>query len=133
MRVAAFLTLLASLGFAAPANAFETDTAVLQALDKVTARVSTFEAPVDDIVRFGALVIRVRHCNRTPPEEQPESTAFLEIDELKTGEEPAVLFTGWMFASSPAVSAIEHPVYDVWLLECVQRAEQEAGSEESSG
>ena len=103
-------------------SGFETDTAVLQALDKVTARVSTFDAPVNDIVRFGALAIRVRHCDRTPPEERPESTAFLEIDELKTGEEPAVLFTGWMFASSPAVNAIEHPVYDVWLLECANRS-----------
>ncbi len=106
---------------AVPSHAFQTDTAVLQALDKVTARVSTFDAQVNEIVRFGALAIRVRHCDRTPPEERPESTAFVEIDELKPGEEASVLFTGWVFASSPAVHAVEHPVYDVWLLECVNR------------
>lgn len=92
--------------------------AVLQGLDKVTARVSTFEAPVGEKVRFGALSIRVRHCDRTPPEEAPESAAFLEIDEVKPGEEPVEIFTGWMFASSPALNALEHAVYDVWVLRC---------------
>ncbi len=119
--LAAFMA-SAFVGVAAvPSHAFQTDTAVLQALDKVTARVSTFDAQVNEIVRFGALAIRVRHCDRTPPEERPESTAFVEIDELKPGEEASVLFTGWVFASSPAVHAVEHPVYDVWLLECVNR------------
>lgn len=121
------LTLFAVNG----AMAFETDTAVLQALDKVTARVSTFDAPVGEVVRFGALAIRVRHCDRTPPEESPEATGFIEIDELKTGEEPSVLFTGWMFASTPSVNAIEHPVYDVWLLDCVnRRSEPESSTSE---
>ena len=55
---------------------------------------------------------------RTPPQEAPESAAFLEIDEAKQGEEPVALFTGWMFASSPGLNALEHPVYDVWVLEC---------------
>ncbi|MEQ8603827.1 MAG: DUF2155 domain-containing protein [Marivibrio sp.] len=100
--------------------------AVLQGLDKVTARVSTFEAPVGETVTFGALQIRVRHCDRTPPQEAPESAAFLEIDEVKQGEEPAALFTGWMFASSPGLNALEHPVYDVWVLQC-KGAELEGG------
>lgn len=103
---------------AMPAGAVPRATAVLQGLDKVTARVSTFEAPVGESVRFGALRITARHCDRTPPQEAPESSAFLEIDEVKEGEEPVPLFTGWMFASSPGLNALEHPVYDIWVLEC---------------
>jgi len=93
--------------------------AVLQGLDKITARVSKFEAPVDSPVHFGSLSIRVRDCEKSSPEETPESAAFLEIDEKRPGEEKAKrLFSGWMFASSPALSALEHPVYDVNLLDC---------------
>ncbi len=92
--------------------------AVLQALDKITGRVRTIEAPVPQVVRFGTLDIRVRVCRKRPPEEPPESAAFLEITELKQGEAPKQLFSGWMFASSPAVSAIEDPVYDVWVIDC---------------
>ena len=95
---------------------------VMQGLDKVTARVSTFEAPIGVTVRFGTLSITMRGCNRTPPEEPPESAAFLDIYEARTGEDPVSLFRGWMFASSPALSALEHPVYDVWVLECVRTA-----------
>ncbi|SRR5258708_6837195 len=93
-------------------------TAVLQALDKITGRVRTIEAPVAQQVRFGTLDIRVRTCRKRPPEEPPESAAFLEITEFKQGETPKPLFSGWMFASSPAVSAIEDPVYDVWVIDC---------------
>ena len=92
--------------------------ALLQGLDKITARVSKFEAPVGTPVRFGTLSIRVRDCQKNPPEETPESAAFLEIDELRPGEASLRVFSGWMFASSPALSALEHPVYDVNLLDC---------------
>ncbi|MDA0785306.1 MAG: DUF2155 domain-containing protein [Proteobacteria bacterium] len=94
--------------------------AVLQGLDKVTARISTFEAPFDVPVRFGSLVIQARACHKAPPTEPPESTAFLEIDETFETARPRDLFTGWMFASSPAVSALEHPVYDVWVVDCMK-------------
>lgn len=92
--------------------------ALLQGLDKITARVSKFEAAVGEPVRFGTLSIRVRDCEKNPPEEAPESAAFVEIDEMRSGAERKRLFSGWMFASSPALSALEHPVYDVTLLEC---------------
>jgi hypothetical protein len=92
--------------------------ALLQGLDKITARVSKFETPVGTPVRFGTLSIRVRDCEKNPPEETPESAAFLEIDEVRPGEVNLRLFSGWMFASSPALSALEHPVYDVNLLDC---------------
>ncbi len=94
------------------------DTAILQGLDKVTARVSTIEAPLGDTVKFGALEIIVRACDKRPPEETPESAAFLDIWEVRPGEPAISNFRGWMFASSPALSAMEHPVYDVWVLDC---------------
>ena len=118
MRVAVLL--LPALVAAIPARA-ET-VAVLQGLDKTTARISKFEAPLDRAVRFGELVITVRACIKHPPEEEPESAAFLQIDELRQGERNAVIsrrvFSGWMFASSPALSALENSIYDVGVLDC---------------
>ncbi len=104
------------------------DVAVLQGLDKVTARISTIDAPIDDRIRFGTLSIVVRHCRKTPPEEPPETTAFLEIDDIRPGEQPVRLFSGWMFASSPALSALEHPVYDVWVIGCNRRSTSDGSS-----
>ena len=101
-----------------PASASAQHVAVLQGLDKITARVTTIEAPVGQSVRFGTLDITVKRCRKRPPEETPETTAYLEIRERRTGEHPADLFAGWMFASSPAVSSMEHPVYDVWVTDC---------------
>jgi hypothetical protein len=92
--------------------------AVLQALDKVTARVTTIDAPLNETVKYNTLEIIVRACDKKPPEETPESTAFLDIWEARPGEPMQGVFRGWMFASSPAVSAMEHPVYDVWVLDC---------------
>ena len=93
--------------------------ALLQGLDKITARVSKFEAPVGTPVRFGTLSIRVRDCEKNPPEDPPESAAFLEIDELRPGEASLRVFSGWMFASSPALSALENPIYDINVLDCM--------------
>ncbi|KZC98336.1 DUF2155 domain-containing protein [Oceanibaculum pacificum] len=92
--------------------------AVLQGLDKVTARVSTFEAPVGEDVSFGSLHIVTRTCKKRPPEETPESAAFLEIYDQKPGEQAQTLFSGWMFASSPALNPLHHAVYDVWVIDC---------------
>ncbi|HEC90808.1 MAG TPA: DUF2155 domain-containing protein [Alphaproteobacteria bacterium] len=98
------------------------DIAVLQGLDKVTARVSTIEAPVGDTVKFGTLEIIARVCDKRPPEETPESAAFLDIWEVRPGEPAVSVFRGWMFASSPALSALEHPVYDIWVVDCKNRS-----------
>jgi hypothetical protein len=131
MRALIGLALVLSAVFGAPrAVAYSGDLVVMQGLDKVTARVSTFEAPLGGTVRFGTLSITVQRCERTPPEEPPESTVFLEIFEIRPDKDPTPLFRGWMFASSPALSALEHPVYDVWVLECKRTApppEAEAG------
>lgn len=94
--------------------------AVLQGLDKITARVSELPVRNGETVQFGGLVIRVSACNRRPPEEPPEATAFIEVGDAKQTP-PTLLFRGWMFASSPAVSAFEHPVYDVRVLRCLVR------------
>jgi len=96
--------------------------AVLQGLDKTTARVSTVEAPLGEAIRFGTLVIKARACVKKPPEEPPDTAAFLEIDEARPLGEQSTdlqhLFSGWMFAQSPSLSTLEHPVYDVTVLDC---------------
>lgn len=112
-----------ALGMAgAPAWADPYDVAVLQALDKVTAQVSTLEAPVGESVRFGTFEIIARHCDKRPPEETPESAAFLDVWEVRPGEAAVTLFRGWMFASSPGLHALEHPVYDLWVLDCKNKS-----------
>jgi len=111
--------LLAAAALPARADDQSFDTAVLQGLDKVTGRVQKIEAPVGATIHFGTLEIIARTCRKHPPEEQPEAAAFLDIWEIKQGEPAASLFRGWMFASSPALSALEHPVYDIWVLDCV--------------
>ena len=119
MRPAAWVLLAALSVLALPARA-ET-VAVLQGLDKTTARVSTFDAPVDKSVRFGTLVITVRACVKRPPEEPPQTAAFLQIDEVRPGETTVTskrVFSGWMFASSPAISALDDPIYDITVLDC---------------
>lgn len=91
--------------------------AVLDALDKITAKVTRIELQQDKPIRFGTLDITLRSCHANPPEEAPETAAFLEISETKNLK-TARLFTGWMFASSPSLSALDHPVYDVWVVSC---------------
>lgn len=105
---------------------------LLRALDKVTARVWTLTVPLNRAVAFGTLEIVVRHCDKRPPEEAPEAAAFLEIWEIRSAQLPVSLFKGWMFASSPGLSAIEHPVYDVWVLDCVTSADSSASSSPAS-
>jgi len=96
---------------------------VLRGLDKVTARTRDFEVAIGDMVQFGALSITAQYCRKRPPEETPETYAFLQINDRRTdgfgvdvdGEQ---IFSGWMFASRPAQNPLEHPVYDVWVIDC---------------
>ncbi len=110
--------ILSALLAAATASAAPMKIVVLRGLDKITAHISTFDAPVGQTVNFGALQITARACDKHPPEETPESSAFLEVVEARPGETPQTLFRGWMFASSPALSAMENPIYDLWVLDC---------------
>lgn len=93
--------------------------AVLRTIDKRAARTSTFEVPVDKTVKFGSsLFIKTRACRVSSALDKPEDAAFLQIWERKPKEEAQWVFSGWMFASSPSVSRMDHPVYDVWVIEC---------------
>ncbi|HEY7688397.1 MAG TPA: DUF2155 domain-containing protein [Dongiaceae bacterium] len=118
LRFAAAFPSLMIAALALPAAADPYDTVILETLDKISARVSRMEVPVGTTATFGSLKITPRHCDKRPPEETPESSAFLEIVEELPDEQPKLEFSGWMFASSPALSALDHPVYDVWVVDC---------------
>jgi hypothetical protein len=113
-----FLALLFPFAAYAVVPTVEKPIAILRALDKITARVEELDVPIGRPYKFGTLIITVRGCRVTPPEETPEAAAFIEVNEFKPGEQGAQVFRGWMFASSPALSAMEHPVYDIWVTGC---------------
>ena len=92
--------------------------AELQALDKVTARVSTMRVPVNRPERFGTQTITVQACNARPPDEVPDSAAWLEIADSRAPANGAAVFRGWMFANAPGVNMLQHPVYDIRLMDC---------------
>ncbi|HEX2447531.1 MAG TPA: DUF2155 domain-containing protein [Methyloceanibacter sp.] len=92
--------------------------AVFAALDKVTGRISHLEIPLNKTVEFGALKVTPRVCDTRPPTEAPNTASFVEVDEVKLTGEVQRIFTGWMFAESPGLHAVEHPVFDVWLTSC---------------
>lgn len=104
------------------------DIVVLRALDKITARITEIELKVEDEVRFGTLAIRAKYCRTRPPIETPETFAYLEIDDVKRAGDRSRVFEGWMVASSPALNALEHAVYDVWVINC-KTASPEASAE----
>lgn len=110
--------------------------AVLRTIDKVSARTHTFDIPVGKTVKFGnSLFIKARACRKSSPIALPESAAFLQIWERKPHQkESSWVFSGWMFASSPSLSAMTHPVYDVWVISCKNKStseKQESFSSES--
>lgn len=119
IRALLLACLIGMAGFAAQARTMELyDTALLRLLDKGTARVEQVELPVGKPIVFGRLQIDLRSCQQSPPEEEPESAAFMVVSEIKPGAAEAILFRGWMFASNPSLSALEHPLYDVWVVSC---------------
>ena len=111
------------LASAAPLPNIKGTAVQLRALDKVTARTFDYTVELGDSLEFGSLTIHARHCEKTPPTELPETYAFLQIDDRRLDaqaqdSEPERIFSGWMFASRPAVSALDHRVYDVWVIGC---------------
>jgi hypothetical protein len=102
-----------------------TDSVILQGINKITARVSSLTIHINQKVNFGNLEIELLKCWRAPPEEEPESKSLLKVWEQIPGEDKRQIFFGWMFTSSPALSALEHPVYDVTVTECVHSTKQE--------
>lgn len=109
----------AALG-AAPALAdkIKNPTAVFAGLDKITGRIISFEVAVEETVQFGALQLTPKTCFTRPPTENPNTTGFVEVDEVTLDSKYRRIFNGWMFASSPGLHGIEHAIYDVWLTDC---------------
>ena len=92
--------------------------AMFAALDKVTGRVSPLEIKMGQTVPFGALKVTARACYTNPPTEAPETVAFIEVDEVLLDGSTRRIFTGWTFAESPGLHAVEHPTFNVWLTSC---------------
>ncbi|WP_342773333.1 DUF2155 domain-containing protein [Maritalea myrionectae] len=95
----------------------------LAGLDKVTGRIITFDVYIDETVQFGALQITPRACYSRPPNETQRTSVFLEVDQVSLKQTVTRIFTGWMFADSPALNAVDHAVYDIWLVDCKQSSD----------
>ncbi|MCH7807267.1 MAG: DUF2155 domain-containing protein [Proteobacteria bacterium] len=120
LKVLFLATTVLAVNFTATAQGQpeEPQTAVVGALDKITARITELQLPLGRRVKFGTLWIAARFCYSRPPEETPETYIFLEIDDVLADGAEVRVFTGWMLASSPALNALEHAVYDVWAISC---------------
>jgi hypothetical protein len=94
--------------------------AAFSGLDKITGRITKFDVYIDETVQFGALQITPRVCYTRPPTETQRTSVFVEVDQVSLKGQITRLFTGWMFADSPALNAIDHAVYDIWLDDCRQ-------------
>jgi hypothetical protein len=92
--------------------------AVFAGLDKITGRTIAFEAATGETVQFGSLQITERACYARPATEAPQTTTFIEVDEVDANNNYKRIFSGWMFAASPGLHGIEHPIYDIWLTDC---------------
>jgi hypothetical protein len=115
----------AILGAAAPADAarIENPVAVFSGIDKITGRITTFDVYVGETVQFGALQVTPRVCYSRDETEPPKTDTFVEVDEITLDRKIRRLFTGWMFADSPGLNAVDHAVYDVWLKDCKQESD----------
>ena len=103
-----------------PTQKIPNNRAVFSGLDKITGRIISFDAAIGETVQFGALQVTARACYTRPPTEATNTDAFVDVDEVTLKGEIKRIFTGWMFASSPGLHAVEHPIYDVWLTDCSQ-------------
>jgi hypothetical protein len=121
----ALALLLAALALATPAAAetIANPIAAFSGLDKITGRITNFDVYIDETVQFGALQLTPRACYTRPPTETQRTSVFLEVDQVSLKGGTQRVFTGWMFADSPALNAIDHPVYDIWLVDCRQQSD----------
>ena len=117
--------LLLALTLATPALAetIANPIAAFSGLDKITGRITNFDVYLDETVQFGALQITPRACYTRPPTETQRTSVFVEVDQVSLKGGSQRIFTGWMFADSPALNAIDHPVYDIWLVDCKQQSD----------
>jgi len=117
----------------APVQRISNPTAVFSGLDKITGRIITFDVAIDETVQFGALQVTPRACYTRPPTEIQDTTAFVEVDEITLAGDIKRIFTGWMFANSPGLHGVEHPIYDVWIKDCKTTPPLVAKSGDKSG
>lgn len=109
---------------AARADKISNPVAEFTGLDKITGQIRTFDVMIDETVQFGALQLTPRVCYSRPPTEPPQTDAFVEVDEVTLDRKIQRIFTGWMFADSPGLNAVDHPIYDVWLTNCKTSSEE---------
>jgi hypothetical protein len=107
----------------ASANRIENPVAVFSGIDKITGRTTTFDVYINETVQFGALQVTPRVCYTRDEAEAAKTTTFVEVDEITLDRKIRRLFTGWMFADSPGLNAVEHPIYDVWLEGCKMQSD----------
>lgn len=117
--ISLFCVLPALLG-AARADRIENPVAEFSGLDKITGRITSFDVYINETVQFGALQVTPKVCYSRTENEAPRTNGFVEVDEITLDRKIRRIFTGWMFADSPGLNAVEHPVYDVWLKDCKQ-------------
>ncbi|WP_377290971.1 DUF2155 domain-containing protein [Rhizobium sp. SG2393] len=108
---------------AASAAQIKNPVAIFSGIDKITGRITTFDVYIGETVQFGALQVTPRVCYTRDDTETAKTTTFVEVDEITLDRKIRRIFTGWMFADSPGLNAVEHPVYDVWLKGCKQQSD----------
>jgi hypothetical protein len=123
MRILAVLLAALSLATPVAAETISNPIAAFSGLDKITGRITNFDVYINETVQFGALQLTPRVCYTRPPTETQRTSVFLEVDQVSLKGGTQRVFTGWMFADSPALNAIDHPVYDIWLVDCRQQSD----------
>jgi hypothetical protein len=108
---------------AADAARISNPVATFSGLDKITGRITTFDVYMNETVQFGALQVTPKVCYSRDDSEQQKIDGFVEVDEITLDRRIRRIFTGWMFADSPGLNAVEHPIYDVWLKDCKQKSD----------
>ena len=128
------IALLPALGLVDQASAarIENKVAVFSGIDKITGRITSFDVYLNETVQFGALQVTPKVCYSRDDTEAQKIDAFIEVDEITLDRKIRRIFTGWMFADSPGLNAVEHPIYDVWLTGCKQESEVPAPSSASN-
>ncbi len=116
-------TAILSMVTAADAARITNPVAVFSGIDKITGRITTFDVYIGETVQFGALQVTPRVCYSRDDTEAPKTDTFVEVDEITLDRKIRRIFTGWMFADSPGLNAVEHPVYDVWLNSCKAKSD----------
>lgn len=121
MRLAA-MACMVLLPFSAHAERLSNPVAEFIGMDKITGRITTFDVYLDETVQFGALQVTPHVCFSSSNAEEPKTDSFVAVDEITLDRKIRRIFTGWMFAESPGLNAVEHPIYDVWLKGCKEKS-----------